>query len=382
MALRKSNDDGGKYAMKYQHLERFRITLETVSPVFIGSSAKISKKELVMLPNEGKVLIPNLNKLISILAEKNSLNAYEEYLVDETNRKSLRNFLSEQCIPVSANAPWVQNCLYCSSNDIRNINVLHQFIKDNQGNPYIPGSSIKGAIRTALLAYLSSERDIHSVKDSTVQNIRQRKQGIEEYPLRTLKLNAKQGKEKDAVNDLLRSLQISDSSPFNQDSLVICKKLELTKDGKVKGIDNGRNSSPPLYRECLRPGLMTHFYLTIDKNLARDEISIQIIKDALKQWIKIQNDYVNRFDQWGLNLKGLEGSNIPIVLGGGVGFQSKSLLMKLKEDRDNTIHFILKNTFKGRYKNSPDDPGPYRMKLAQYNGAFYPMGRCSLTVEE
>ena len=371
--------------MKYQHLERYRLTLETVSPIFIGASENLNKKELVFLPNEGMVLIPDLDKLIEQLEAKKALEAYEQYLLNESNRKPLKEFLQEQGILVSANAPWVQYHVRCSSGDIRNINTLSRFIKDQQGQPYIPGASIKGAIRTALIASLGNDNTFRSAKDTAMQNAKQRWPKGEEYPLRTLKLNTRPGKEIDAINDLLRSLQISDSAPFGADSLIVCKKLELTKEGKVNGISSEGfrgKSSPPLYRECLRPGVKTHFYITIDTSLAKKQLSIEIIEKALKQWMKIQNEYADCFDQWDVDLKGLQAGGIPIILGGGVGFQSKSLLMKLKDNRDETIHSVLRYQFRNSYKNRPDDPAPYRMKLAQYNGSFYPMGRCSLTMEE
>ncbi len=371
--------------MKYMHLERYRLTLETLSPVFIGISDNLNKKELVLIPNEGMVLVPDLNKLISLLTVKGALESYEQYLLNESNRKPLRDFLQEQGIPVAVNAPWVQYHLRCSSGEIRNVNTLARFIKDSQGRPYIPGASVKGAIRTALLAQLGNDRTFLSAKSTAEQNPRQRKPRDEEFPLRTLKLYSKQGKETDAVNDLLRSLQISDSAPFGDNSLIVCKKLELTKEGKVNGIGNEGfrgKSSPPLYRECLRPGLKTHFYITIDTSLAGKQLTMDTIRTALSQWMKTQNEYADSFDQWDIDLKGMQQADIPIILGGGVGFQSKSLLMKLKDKRDITIHQLLKKQFFKTYKNSPDDPAPYRMKLAQYNGSFYPMGRCSLTVEE
>ena len=293
--------------MKYQHLERSRLTLETVSPVFIGSSTqeRLSKKETVSLPQDGMVLIPDLDQLIRVLNEKGALDAFEQYLTNERDTRTLREFLQAQSIMVSASAPWVQYHLRCSSGDIRNINTLSRFIKDQQGRPYIPGASIKGAIRTALLALLGTEKTFLSAKETAAQNPNQRWPKGEEYPLRTLKLDDRDGKQTDAINDLLRSLQISDSAPFGDDSLVVCKKLEMTREGKVNGISSESfrgKSSPPLYRECLRPGLKTHFYLTIDRSLAKDRLTMDLIEKALKQWVKIQNEYAERFDQWDVDL--------------------------------------------------------------------------------
>lgn len=372
--------------MKYQHLERYRLTLETLSPVFIGSSQDdLSKKESILLPKDGLVLIPDLNKLISFLEQKRSLEAFEQFLFNEGDRRTLLMFLQDQSIQVSPNVPWVQYRLRCSSADMKDrLNKLSRFVKNTQGQPYIPGSSIKGAIRTAMLARRSTEEVLRGVKETAERNARQRMAQGEENPLRILPLDPNPKKKYDAVNDLLRSLEVSDSAPFGDDSLIVCRKIELTEVGDVKGAANGdgsRKSSPPLYRECLRPSLKTHFYLTIDRSLAKDQLTIEMIQEALKQWNRVQNEYADQFDHWHLDLKGMETKDIPIVLGGGVGFQSKSLLMKLKAGRKITIHRVLKAQFRDRYQYEEELPAPYMMKLAQYNGSFYPMGRCSLKVE-
>ena len=373
--------------MKYRHLERCKVTLETDSPVFIGSASQenLSKKETIMLPQDGLILIPDLNRLVALLEQRNSLEAFEKYLTDETDNRRLDQFLKSQSIPVSAKENWIQYHLRASSGEITRVNKLARFVKNAQGMPYIPGSSVKGAIRTALLSARISQSELETALAGAERNVKAKRGQGEDNPLRVLKLDQRGGKDKDAVNDLLRCLEISDSAPFGDNSLVVCKKLELTPSGQVNGISSESfrgKSAPPLYRECLRPGLKTTFYLTIDTMTAGTLLDVGMIEKALRGWQKTQNEYADRFDQWDIDLKGMQSNGIPIVLGGGVGFQSKSLLMKLQKGRDEAIHRILKQQFYQRYKPRNDDPAPYRMKLAAYNGAYYPMGRCTLTLEE
>lgn len=45
------------------------------------------------------------------------------------------------------------------ANEIKPTDTLKEYIHDGLGRPYIPGSSIKGAIRTAVLASCCKERD-------------------------------------------------------------------------------------------------------------------------------------------------------------------------------------------------------------------------------
>ena len=291
-------------------------------------------------------------------------------------------------IPIREDATWVRYTLRTASGDYPAMNTLNCFIKNVQDQPYIPGSSIKGAIRTALLASCSREEGLQSMAYQAEQNPKYRRAGAEEHPLRILRLNTAERKRTDAVNDLLRALYISDSAVFPLDALIVCKKLELSSNGEVHGTAQGMRSgrtSPPLYRECLRPGLSTHFYLTIDKKLAASQLSPEKITQALEAWYALHRQrYDDQFAWEDVPLEGVTFSGVPIILGGGVGFQSKSLLYRLAdaEKARAVIHSVLCAQFYKTYKLYSDAPAPYRMKIAQVGDRFYPMGRCSLRVEE
>ena len=109
------------------------------------------------------------------------------------------------------------------------------------------------------------------------------------------------------------------------------------------------------------------------------------ITQALKSWYALQRQrYDDQFAWENVPLDGVEFSGVPIILGGGVGFQSKSLTYRLADPERTraAVHTILKAQFYKTYKPHADDPAPYRMKIAQIGDRFYPMGRCSLQVEE
>ena len=101
---------------------------------------------------------------------------------------------------------------------------------------------------------------------------------------------------------------------------MICKKLELSSSGEVHGTTQGNRSgrtSPPLYRECLRPGVTTHFYLTLDKKLAGSQLSMEKITQALQAWYTLQRQrYDDQFHWEDVPLRGVEFSGTPIILGG------------------------------------------------------------------
>ena len=377
--------------MKYHHIERLRVRLDIVSPVHIGSSSqeRLSKKECIIDNNKGRVYVPDVSRLLQVFENRGCLPQYEEFLMEPSlpgnKSRSLEQFMRSMNIPVTGKEDWIQYALVVSTREIGAVNVLNRCVKNSQGNPYIPGSSIKGALRTALLAGRMSEQAVSELVDSARIDPKNRRPGNEENALRIL--GFPQTKPTDAVNDLLRSLQISDSAPFEGLSMTVCKKLELTQSGKINGLTqgfSGGKSSPPLYRECIMPGRSTWFYMTIDKTQSGTKLTFGNIEDALTQWNRIQREYMNHFELSQIchdeNMTG----GIPLTLGGGVGFQHKSLIYRAKDPElvRETVHDVLKAQFTRTYKAYAQDPAPYRMKIAVYAGRYYPMGQCRLTVEE
>mgnify|MGYP001492328249 FL=1 len=63
------------------YLKRYKIVVETQSPIYIGSGDSIGKKEYVFHEFNNKVLIPDLSKLFKGLGDLNLLNEYEKYLL-------------------------------------------------------------------------------------------------------------------------------------------------------------------------------------------------------------------------------------------------------------------------------------------------------------
>ena len=377
--------------MKYHHIERLRVRLDIVSPVHIGSSSqeRLSKKECIIDNNKGRVYVPDVPRLLQVFENRGCLPQYEEFLMEPSlpgnKSRSLEQFMRSMNIPVTGKEDWIQYSLVVSTRDIGAVNVLNRCVKNSQGNPYIPGSSIKGALRTALLAARMSEQAVRALVDSAKFDPKNRRPGNEENALRVLGFPG--NKPADAVNDLLRSLQVSDSAPFDGLSMTVCKKLELTQKGKINGMVqgfSGGKSAPPLYRECIMPGRSTRFYMTLDKTLSGSRLTFQNIEDALKEWNRIQREYMDQFDLSQICHDENTNGGIPLTLGGGVGFQSKSLIYRAKDPElvRKTVHAVLKKQFERTYLPYEDEAAPYRMKIAVNAGKYYPMGQCRLTVEE
>lgn len=362
--------------MKYGHIERLNVTLTALSPVFIGGGDDISlnKKNTVSLPGKPYLLIPNQSRLIAYLDEHNLLDEYEAF-IGPLGAGSLHDFLTGHGIPADESAEWVAYALECHE---PKINTLRTFIKQADGSPYIPGSSVKGAFRTAMLAGRMTDTGAASLLQSADTQPRKRFPGEEENALRTLGLDWKNPG--NAVNDLMKGISVSDSAPLKHNSLTVTQKQDYNS-GK-NSYDPGRM---PLFRECLKPDTKARFTVSLDTGIFPLRVFDEL-KNALTDWDKaLQQRYFNQFDIR-TDDRPLAVGEYPVTLGAGTGFQSKTLLYASKDAWEvrRVSHWVLKSQFGKTYKidGSSDLPAPYCMKLTEYKGGYYPYGRCALRFED
>lgn len=170
---------------------------------------------------------------------------------------------------------------------------IRQQIKDASWRPLIPGSSLKGAIRTALFAeYLRSSGS----EEFRQRNI-PRARGNPKMAAKSLSdayfsPGAKGGKEPN--HDWMRAWKVGDSS-FGLSDLTLAdvRFLNLAPDLKWKNMA-GRNSvadwqgASGVYVECLQPGSVSHVQIGIDDLLLHDKL-------AQKQ-LNWQADTLNTFE--------------------------------------------------------------------------------------
>lgn len=135
--------------------ERKTIKLQTLTPVHIGSG-EILKENFDYIKDNRFVYILDSKKLFNLLKQKNfSIAQWTNALISGNIKTIIDRYLSN-----------ISSDNYC----IRKIQIqpnqreivrpgLREQIYDGFGKPYIPGSSIKGAIRTALLSCILEDID-------------------------------------------------------------------------------------------------------------------------------------------------------------------------------------------------------------------------------
>ena len=398
---------------KYRH---YTMRLTTLAPVFIGDGKKLRKKEYI-LKDTGKeiiVMIPDIKKLYQFLRRNKKEQIFSEFLKNPA-QKDLRRWLEETAgiaIQPKMNLNFVQyrfeiaknpnvgsqknNKKQGSGSELKDIAT---FIKDSFGQPYIPGSSIKGMIRTALLAYelerakeqgnreiqdrldeirqkmeeeMPKDMKLGTKKQEYLKKVKRQTAELETLILHTL--DKKKDKPKDALNSVMKGLIIGDSKPIGTEHLMLAQKIDVATDGNERGL--------PIYREALKPGVEVQFEISLSQEFL---YSIEDIFKALEFFNQISNRY---FYQKFIDRENKDRENKEpgtVYLGGGVGFLSKTVVYPaFREEGLGLVDKLFYNTLGENYnthKHQRDkDLGvsPHACKCTKYNGKTYNMGICKL----
>ena len=149
---------------------------------------------------------------------------------------------------------------------------IREAIKTIDNRPYIPGSTLKGALRTALLGEILSVNDAvyEKSQDHIDRLIDQGPRGNprREQPARQIEQFAFG---KDPNHDLLRALQVSDTQPLKSDALEIGLVWTVTLNGNNQLVEKrDRGQEYKHFLQQFRAQQHLTFTLKIDDFLFRD----------------------------------------------------------------------------------------------------------------
>lgn len=387
------------------YLKEYHVTLKTIGPVFVGSGKELSKKEYLFLDdlkstnnrsrfyygNQGQRLsklgILDINGFYEHIIRRGRGKQFEEFLLTDSRRTDFKQWIESNGIRESEVLPYLRYELDCSESIIQRRADVHimECIKDPYGKPYIPGSSLKGMLRTILL----SERIMHDTERFVIQKeglsrasvqhqynrkayLNNENRQVEERAFHTLNREVK--KSQDAVNDELSGFIVSDSAPLDMKDVVLCQKIEGHTDGTEKRLN--------LFRECIRPGCEIHFTITVDETRCKiDESSlIRAIQDFDESYY---NNFLKAFDEDRLQ------GNV-VFLGGGCGYLSKTYIYPMfgKHEGMKIAQRVFQNTLSGKaikeHKHNQDlefGASPHILKYTRYKGRRLQFGECVLSIE-
>ena len=303
-------------------LQNYTITLHTEGPVFIGSGRTIGKKEYIYDKYSNKVHIPNMEKMFAYFTKRGLLQEYEEYLL--RGKSDFGYWLKDNRIGEREYMPWIAYTMDSGDAVIeqKSKKEILSSVKDAYGCPYIPGSSLKGALRTVLLGAVVAQRNERFARDReelqhinmndrpnfVIRNLQNNAMQVEQHMFNRLKRNEK--RKADAVNDIMSGLRISDSEPLSVDDLTLCQKIDVTVDGHEQSL--------PIFRECIKPDTEICFPITIDP---------RYFPYSPKQIMQAATIFAQNYDKYFLKkfpLNGISGGG-NLYLGGGCGYVSKTV---------------------------------------------------------
>lgn len=367
-----------------QYQKSYQVTMHTVGPVFVGSGKEIIKKEYIFMNGRKAVGIPDIQRLYMALMKSKKAAAFEEYLLGKGSM-SLTEWLERQRIRESEIKPLLKYTMDCGDAVIdRGANKLHimECIKDPYGNPYIPGSSLKGMFRTIFLgADIIHAPDKYHREKETMRRESEKKVKRNDYLKSDMDriehkayrvLNRPESKRGDATNDIMQGFIVSDSEPLSTSDLVLCQKIDKHVDGMERKL--------PLLRECIKPDTEIRFTITIDTSICK--LSGKMIMEAVKIFM---SSYYKNFSKAFSEID-LPQSNY-VFCGGGCGFVSKTILYPLYEKMEGTemaqrvFEHTMSNTIYRQHKHFKDKQfgvSPHTIKCTRYQGKLLQMGACKI----
>lgn len=382
--------------MNSKQFETAKMCLHVVTPINIADGVTLRAKDYLYDTRQRRVYFLNLHAWHWFVYKHKLLDKYEKYISNFKDRKSLLEWLQEQGYGlenlqdvISSEAQADASLVDAEKKTLHDIN---RHIRHGDGTPFIPGSSIKGVFRTAVLYKLLQKRqDIKSkywrqIQGKISNNYLNPKRDfdglakdLESELLHTLRL--KDDKErnisnKNAVCSAMRGLQVSDTYASRNVQTAILQKV----DG---GFDKFGKASPkklPIFRECMLPEAELFFDVKIEKAVM-NAIGINSVDDLLKATHSffaavtdlLQQAFEKEYQE---AFQGVAAGNM--FLGGNTGFLSKTLLAMLAPDKDtaqNTIKVLLDKSFKNHKHLLRDKViAPRTLKCTNYNGKLMLMG--------
>lgn len=361
------------------YLQVFDLTLTTLSPLYVGSGNVLTKTEYLFDPRSGMVQILNIPRFLSYLAEKKLAEEYERFVF--SGNTNLYGFLRDCGI---SSADIADFCLYRvdasdALDDRHSLKEIHTFQRNSANQAYIPGSSVKGALRTILLCAMMEDKQKGQWPDGFNRGQKaQQMARLEGEYLNTLNLKKSRDGQRvnDPVNSIMRGISVSDSMPIPDKAMILAGKFDANPLGEVKKL--------PLCRECVAPGTKITFRLTLDQSVLRGQWSVDRILEYIQRFDDYYKDvYLYFFRQPG------QAVTVPLqnclIQGGGSGFFAKNLAYPWLGEKDGlyAVQKEMMNQFRkhGHERDAEKyEISPHMMKYAEYRGKLYPYGYCGVNI--
>ena len=331
-----------------------KMKLEVLTPLHIGGAdykSKLDKKEYVFDKDKGTLTLIDSEKFISFLIKKNLFDDYIFYIQKNLSSKKyeqdknikLIDFLKSRDIYKNIEE-FRKKTLTKFDAEIEEMNDIKLMLRNLQGKPYIPGSSIKGAIINFLLVnYIINHRDKFKIERNKILEIA--KKANNDYDIKKAKNEIKR-----IVNEIEKSIIYGDNKELEKSkrfgiSVSDTYSYSNTRTNFYGDIDEKRDKSKeekeqsiPVYREYIMANSIFDFDITLDIDLIeKSKLKIKTINNLIEALENTTNFLVNKI------LKDENSSQIEnLILGANTGFLQKTIVYSLFEKEEDRLEVVKK----------------------------------------
>ena len=380
--------------MNSKQFETAKMCLKAVTPINISDGIVLGAKDYLYDSRRQKVYFLNLHQWHMFIYKHMLLKKYGSYLANFRDKQSLLEWLRMQGYDIDDVRTVITSEAQATVNLMDNekkktLNDINRHIQQPDGSLYVPGSSIKGVFRTAILYTLLQKRQDVKVKYwrqiqekissnyfKPYKDLNKLISDLENELLHTLRLLDAGIRSNNAVCSAMRGLQVSDTYASRKMQTAILQKV----DGGLDKFDKASPKKLPIFRECMLPEAELFFDVKIEKAVM-STIGISSVDDLLKathSFFAAVTDLLQQAfgKEYQEVFQGVSAGNM--FLGGNTGFLSKTLLAMLAPDKDtakNTIKVLLDKSFKNHKHLLRDKViAPRTLKCTNYNGKLMLMG--------
>ncbi len=382
-----------------------KVVLTCVSPVHIGSGETLKAVEYLYDSSNTTVYFLDESKWIKFLAEKNLIDEFARY-VELTAENSasdeeftgnnvwnwLRSLHEKNIVKDEIKAQELKAlCLRqatATTNTIivgrrQTLNDIDCHIATADGRPYIPGSSIKGMFRTAILYsfiknFSDAEKNKYWAEIVVTKNLplkEQQKECNEIIQRLENEIFSKLDyKKADAqVNSIMRGLLVSDAffTPTRGTNQKLTTVILQKIDSSTKANRSGQTEKTlPLFRECIPASTMFNFNVTLDLDIIK-KIGVQSVEEILamsKEFMLASANLLKEVFGVKYHKEFEEFDEADAFIGGGTGFIATTLLYPLApsvEDGKNFIANYFDKIFWHSHELDDEKISPRTLKLTK-----------------
>lgn len=381
-------------------IDHAQLSLTIVSPTNIGGSETLTTKDYMYNYDAGEVYLLNNYEWFRFLARHNKLAEFEIYMQNEMVRPNGRtmydwakNTIGSSQLTKDVLGPAIGSIIKSSiyNEGCKNsLNDITPQIRGANGEVYIPGSSIKGVIDSAIISHMlrnnkafrsNVQRELRKVLDvykrknagSLFKDIfKMVNQAIIKH-IHVLTNN--DGKPlKGILASAFRGISVSDAMPMSAIQTEVLKKEDSC-------VDEDGTHEISVHRECILPNQKFFFTLTLDTAITKGIgiTSVDQVLEILQEDFDATHELLSsKFKKVSPSIfKALEPANA--YIGSNTGFVQKTIIMAAFTDNEETgidiIRAILDVKFqKAKHASKDHFMAPRAIKLVKWNGHYYEMG--------